>query len=383
MKVLIAGDFCPQERISELIDKGDYQQILNDIKPLLKDSDLSIVNLECPIVEREIDPIIKQGPNLKCSSKALEVLSEAGFNMVTLANNHILDYGEEGIKNTIAVLESNDILHVGAGDNLGKASDIFYYKNNGEKLAIINCCETEFSIATDSSAGANPLNPVSQWYKICEAKEKADYVIVIVHGGSEHCQLPSLRMQQTYRFFVDAGADLVVNHHQHCYSGYEVYNGKPIFYGLGNLCFDEAISNGELWNNGFILKLVIDKSNIRFTCYPYIQCANVPRVILADELQEAHFRRKISELNEVIKDKKRLESSLNLYYQNHNNSYKILLQPYTSRILLSLFYRGFLPDRLSKKKALGYLNFIVCDSHRERLISYLKSRIFSTYGTTE
>ena len=84
----------------------------------------------------------------------------------------------------------------------------------------------------------NPLLPIQQFYKIQEAKENADYVLVIVHGGIEHYQLPTSRMIETYRFFIDAGADAVVNHHQHCYSGYERYKSKPIIYGLGNLLFD-------------------------------------------------------------------------------------------------------------------------------------------------
>jgi poly-gamma-glutamate synthesis protein (capsule biosynthesis protein) len=121
---------------------------------------------------------------------------------------------------------------VGGGTNLQEASKILYKKIDEKVLALINCCENEFSIATEVTAGSNPLNPIQQYYAIQEAKSKADYVLVIVHGGHELWQLPSPRMQETYRFFIDAGADAVVNHHQHCYSGYEIYKKKPYILNL-------------------------------------------------------------------------------------------------------------------------------------------------------
>lgn len=162
---------------------------------------------------------------------AVDAVKYAGFDVCTLANNHILDYGTTCCLDTKRLLEEDGIKTVGIGENLSRAADILYLKKENETLAIINCCEHEFSIATEETAGANPLNPIQQYYKIQEARQSADYVLVIVHGGHEYYQLPSPRMKETYRFFIDAGADAVINHHQHCYSGYEEYKGKPIFMG--------------------------------------------------------------------------------------------------------------------------------------------------------
>ena len=120
-----------------------------------------------------------------------------------------------------------------------------YKRKDGETLAIINCCEHEFSIADDDSAGANPLNPIQQYYKIKEARLNADYVLVIVHGGHEMYQLPSLRMVDTYRFFIDAGADAVVNHHQHCFSGYETRRSlSSMVWAISALTWEEKIQYG-------------------------------------------------------------------------------------------------------------------------------------------
>ena len=270
MKILIAGDFCPQNRVSQQIDKENYELVLGQVREVTTKADYSIVNFECPVTKGGEKPIMKQGPNLQCSSKGIEAVKWAGFDCVTLANNHFRDYGDEGVKNTIDVCMEIGIDAVGGGENLMEASAILYKQIGDHTLAIINCCEHEFSIATETQGGANPLNPIQQYYSIKEAKEKADYVLVIVHGGHEHWQLPSPRMQETYRFFVDAGADAVVNHHQHCYSGFEVYNNKPIFYGLGNFCFDWPERNSEKWNHGYMVCLDLNKT-IGFKIIPYKQ----------------------------------------------------------------------------------------------------------------
>lgn len=113
---------------------------------------------------------------------------------------------------------------------------------------------------------------VKQYYDIKEVRSKADYVIVIIYGGVELFWLPTRRMIETYRFFIDAGADAILNHHQHCCSDYEVYNGKPIFYGLGNFCFDVPNSDYR-WTSGYMVEIEFKKSGIiDFAIIPYRQC---------------------------------------------------------------------------------------------------------------
>ena len=232
MKVIIAGDFCDNYRVSEVIKQEKYSFLFDEVAPVIKDSDFSIVNFEFPIDSNSHKPITKCGPTLKGQTNAIKAIKYAGFNVCTLANNHILDQGYACCLETKQKLEAFGIKTVGVGKDLCESGNILYLKKNSQTLAIINCCENEFSIATEKTPGANPLNSISQYYKIKEAKDKADYVLVIVHGGHEMCQLPSPRMKALYRFFIDAGADAVVNHHQHCYSGHETYKEKSIIYGF-------------------------------------------------------------------------------------------------------------------------------------------------------
>lgn len=225
VKILIAGDYAPRARVQQLIEQGKYSDVFSDVVPYTSSVDYAILNLEAPIVDKKgVQGIDKCGPHLSCTSKAIEAMKFAGFNMATLANNHFYDYGNSGVVDTLASCRENNIEVVGGGVNLEEASRTFYKDLKGVRFAFINCCEHEFSIATDKTGGSNPLNPIKQFYAIEEAKKNADRVIVIVHGGHEHYQLPSPRMKETYRFFVDAGADVVINHHQHCYSGYEAFS---------------------------------------------------------------------------------------------------------------------------------------------------------------
>ncbi len=368
MKVLVAGDFAPVHyRFQKLVAEGDCADILSRIPEITSRQDLSIVNFEATVADPEKDtPIAKCGPNIHTSANAVGMLKQAGFDLLTLANNHILDFGKTAQDRVIKLARENGLDTVGAGDNLADAAKIYYKKVGDKTLAVVNCCEHEFTIATDDSAGANPIDPVAQYYQIKEARSKADYVLVITHGGHEHFQLPNPKMQQTYRYFVDCGADAVVNHHQHCYSGYEVYRGKPIFYGLGNFCFDSRLRiTDPLWTEGFMAELTFGDS-IEFNLIPYTQCTaqDCAVRIMADRTD---FDRRIADLNAIIADPKRLKEEVEKYYATCSKSILEPFEPYTGRYFRAAFSRGWLPSLFSRKKALAITNYVNCQAHLEKL----------------
>lgn len=372
MKILIAGDFAPRARLAKQIKEKRFSEVFSeDLRKIVQSADFSFVNFESPIVENGYKPIPKCGPNLRCAKEAAEAVRYAGFTGVTMANNHILDYGAEGLHKSVECCKSQGLDIVGVGENLHDAEKILYLEKEGKRLAVINSCEHEFTIATETEAGANPLNPVRQFYAIQEAKKNADYVLVIVHGGHEHYQLPSPRMQETYRFFIDAGADAVVNHHQHCYSGYEYYNGKPIFYGLGNFCFDEEGNNADSWYEGYMVQLEFDSTNIQHTLYPYVQYKEKATVVTINDTTS--FEEKISKLNAIISDPIALRKTTETYYNSTVKVIKTLYQPYDNRILNKLYRMHLLPSVVSKKKWLFILNYINCEAHRDKQIFALKT----------
>lgn len=348
--------------MTSAIAKGDYS-FLNDLRSLSESADLTIINLECPFVDGSDSPIEKYGPNLGCLNKTVKALDYAGIGLVTLANNHILDYGESVLNNTVGVLKENGIYVVGVGSNESDASKPFIFKQGKETVGIINCCEHEFSVATESSAGANALDPIKQYYQIKELKREIDYVIVIVHGGHENFNLPSLRMQKNYRFFVDAGADAVINHHQHCYSGYELYKEKPIFYGLGNLCFEDEGNSPESWFDGYLVSINLE-NNITFEIHPYRQFKDDKMLKLS---QDSKILDKIEELNTVISDETLLKESLKAYYEKNSINIPMVFDLYTNKYLLKLRYHHLLPSFFNKKMKLRIQNNILCESHFDKL----------------
>lgn len=372
MKILIAGDYCQIYRVDTLVKEKRFGELFDHVRPIIESSDYSIVNFEFPIVldKDSAKPIPKCGPNLEGTIESVDAMKYVGFNCCTLANNHILDQGEQCCLDTKKVLKKAGVDTVGVGHNISEASNILYKEINGETVAIINCCEHEFTIATDTSAGASPLNPIHQYYAILEAKKTADYVLVIVHGGHEHFQLPSPRMQETYRFFIDAGADAVVNHHQHCYSGYEVYNGKPIFYGLGNFCFDDPNSRNGIWNEGYMVILSFDQQKIGYELIPYTQCNEMPSVELVKD--RTVFEKNIEKLNAIIHDTNELKKRVDEYYCSTATSMLLMHQPYENRILNKLYRMHLLPSLVSKKRLLMLLNYINCESHHDKHVFALK-----------
>ena len=172
MKVLVAGDFAPKARLAEQIEETKFPEIFSkEVCAIIRSADFSFVNLESPVTEEGYRPIPKCGPNLHCTPMAVDAIKYAGFTCATMANNHILDFGADGLRKTVCCCQSRGLNVVGAGDNLDGAGRVLYLEKDGKRLAVINCCEHEFSVATETSAGANPLNPIRQFYSIQEAKK--------------------------------------------------------------------------------------------------------------------------------------------------------------------------------------------------------------------
>ena len=371
MKVLIAGDYAPIGKVGKLFEQGHYEN-LAPVKDLTGQADYAIVNLESPVANNSDSPIDKFGPALKCNAAGVKALAWAGFDCAALANNHFRDYGEKGVKNTLNALNESRIDIVGGGRNLEEASKVLYKQVGEAKLAVINCCESEFSIATSCSGGSNQLNAITLYYDIKEAHKRADYVLVIVHGGHEGYQLPSPRMQQTYRFFVDAGADAVVNSHQHCYSGYEIYQGKPIFYGLGNFLFETIFaSSQEKWYEGYMVMIDFETGSEQFKIYPYRQrfAGKTIQMLPQDACSE-----KIESLNKIIADKSKLENAFEeLCGERSKSTLADAVAPYGGRYFLAAAKRNLLPLFISRKRLLRVGNIIRCESHRDLLLAAINS----------
>jgi poly-gamma-glutamate synthesis protein (capsule biosynthesis protein) len=300
MKLLIAGDFfiTPKHLGQDFFQK--------DLINIFKNSNLNIINLESPIIENnEMLKIDKTGPNLRTDEKIIKQINELNINVVTLANNHILDYGDKGLINTLQICWKNDVKTVGAGLNLKNASKPLIIELQGKKIGIINFCENEWSTATLNTAGANPLDIIDNLTQIQQTKDKADYVIVIIHGGHEYYNLPSPRMQKQYRFFAVNGADIIIGHHPHCISGYEIYNSVPIFYSLGNFVFT-LDSKYDDWYLGLLLSIEIKDDKISWDIVPVKQSRDDFSVTVLHGSEKTEVLNRIKVYSDIICEKQSL-----------------------------------------------------------------------------
>lgn len=371
--IIVAGDFCPRFRTAELFNKEEYEKVLQEVVPFVSNCDYSIVNFECAIADdTDAKPIKKCGPAISCSEKGLMALQYARFKCLTLANNHFGDYGDIGSNNTLTIIRRKGFDYVGGGENLSEAQKILYKKIGDFTFAIINICEHEFTIADKGHAGSAPLDVPVVVCTILEAKRNADKVIVIVHGGNEFFQLPTPRMKKTYRCFVECGADVVLNHHQHCFGGYEIYLGKPIFYGLGNFCFDSTTFKG-LWNEGYMVKLLFGDS-VNFELVPYSQCAEQAMINIYEGENKAKVLNKVKELNKIIADDNKLEEEYKKFYPSCFPGMRMSITPYTSHIPYSLCLRHLLPSFITEERKRLIYAYVNCESHRDIFLEYLKSK---------
>jgi poly-gamma-glutamate synthesis protein (capsule biosynthesis protein) len=235
--------------------------------------------------------------------------------------------------------------------------------------------ENEWTIASISDPGCNPIDYPRTLLQIQEAKMLgSDFVVVIIHGGHEHYSLPSPRIKAQFRFMIDAGADAVIGHHSHVISGYEVYRNKPIFYSLGNFCFDWPKFRNCNWNKGMALRLIFEKGKMPNFEYDFIhQNDDYVGVRIASDNLRAELEKEIIRLNAVIANDHELAFSFSNYTTSLHDLMMSRIQPYNNRILLALFNRGLFPDIVSdsKKKMLQVLTR--CESHREVLL-YLLSK---------
>lgn len=376
MKLLITGDFCPQDRIAALIDNNEKGVFGTGVMQCIATADYTITNFECAVADASVPGIPKCGPHLHCSDKVLHYLKECGFDCVTLANNHFRDYGEEGVRRALTALKENGIDYMGGGESIDEACKTLYKIINEISVAFINVCENEFSIAGESRGGSAPLDVIDVCHRIKEARELGtQYVIVIIHGGHEYWQYPSPRMKKWYRFFVESGADVVVNHHQHCYSGYEEFHGKTIFYGLGNFCFDHPKKRSCTWNEGFMVLLDIKENGIGYDLIPYRQCDESPSVEVMMGTLKQTFDQTINAISKIIADDRLLEEKWNEYVNKRSKTVVTPFTPYFTSYARAAAGRHWLPYMLPKRKVADMLNFIQCEAHRDLLSWALQTKL--------
>ena len=254
MKALLLGDICHKTKNRFYFENLDMDVLFNDTLPYFTGNDICFVNLECAISESD-NAIKKFGPNLKVCKQMADVMKKIGVTLCGLSNNHIFDFGIEGVTDTINALNEAGIPYTGFGKNYQDSRKNYIVDNSEEKIAFVAVCEHEYSYALEDRMGSRPFDEFETMADIRKAKAEADRVIVLYHGGKELCQYPSPRLIKACREMVNNGADVVLCQHTHCISCYENYNGSHILYGQGNFHFiTDSVNIPDIWNKSLMVR---------------------------------------------------------------------------------------------------------------------------------
>ena len=235
-EITIAGDWAPIRDFSDTILENP-EAVYGDLLPVLRDSHLRLVNLECSLVDGGT-AVHKSGAVFKGVSGHIDGLTTVPFEVATLGNNHVFDYGTDAFVRTRDLLRKNGIQNTGAGLSLAEAEKPLLLTVNGVNIGIIS-----FSEGEDLTAACRGKPGVFGWGVdrvvdlVKEIRSDAHVVIVICHGGVEYIPFPPPYLAEALQRIAEAGADLVIGHHPHVPQGVQIHKGVPICFSLGNFVF--------------------------------------------------------------------------------------------------------------------------------------------------
>ncbi|MDO4465100.1 MAG: CapA family protein [Bacillota bacterium] len=250
------------------IENGVSEEMLAQLQGV----DILVANNEFPFTDRGT-PTEGKAYTFRADTGTVDYLHDLGVDVAVLANNHIYDFGETGLLDTLDTLSGAGIPFVGAGENLKEASDPIYFIINDIKIAVVAATQIErldnpdTKGATETSAGVfRCWNPEKLYETVSMAKENSDFVIVYIHWGTENVTEPDWAQLEQAPKLAQAGADLIIGDHPHCLQGITYYEDIPVIYSLGNFWF-----NSKTVDTGMV-QITLDQDGLKeFRFVPAIQ----------------------------------------------------------------------------------------------------------------
>lgn len=249
--IAAVGDIMLGRHVATKIARaGDYMDPVKEVVSDLNSADIRFGNLECVLSDRESTGIKGKpsGFTLKGPKKMIEILTNAGLNIVSIANNHAYDFGHADFLDTMRNLQEVGIKYVGGGENLNKARELKIIEKNDVKVGFLAYSvlayssfgsKEEIPAANENKSGVAPYDKEMILQDIDKYKEECDILLISMHWGVEYTHEPTKADREFAKQMIDAGADGILGHHPHNLQGMEIYKGKPIIYSMSNFIFDQ------------------------------------------------------------------------------------------------------------------------------------------------
>lgn len=375
ISLIIGGDIVPSFNNIEPFRLGKTEDIIDEnCMKVLSDADFRVFNLETPLTDKRC-PIDKEGANFAVSTESVNGLKALKIDVLGVANNHCKDQGADGLLQTINVLNQNDIRPVGYGTGFKNCESTVFLTKDGITVAIIACAETEFTVWGDGEVGAAPYHDyyTNKW--IADAKQKADAVVVLYHGGKEYFTYAAPYQTERCRLMIDSGADLVLCQHSHCVSCSEEYNGGTILYGQGNFIFHQK-NNLPQTKEGLLVKISVDEKNKSIE-FIHTHLDQNDRACVTEDpsdfVRDFNSRNANFKKADLVAEKycEFAKQKADAYYARLQGSNRLLR--FVRRVLEKMGVKSY-----EKKDKLALLNLLQNESHRELFIRALKSDIEKT-----
>ena len=261
----LAGDVMIGRLVNEFLNQAPPKSIWGDLLAFLQHTDLNLINLEAALTH-SVQKVPKVF-NFKATPFKVEYLIEGSIHVVNLANNHLLDYSEEGLLETLDTLDHAHIQHIGAGRNFAEASRPVILTRKGIKIGILGCTDNEQSWkATEKRSGtfyleAGDLEVIGPL--IVQLRPQVDLLILTIHWGPNMRQRPSSQFKAFAHQLIEIGVDLIHGHSAHIFQGIEVYRGKLILYDTGDFVDDYAVDSILRNDQSFFFLIEVGKLGIR------------------------------------------------------------------------------------------------------------------------
>ncbi len=309
LTILVASDWAPI-RAFDVPMRTDPESVYGDLLPDLRAADLRIVNCECALT-KATKAVWKSGAVFKGHPAHVRALTAVPFDVACLGNNHVLDYGVAGLRETLHVLHANGVRSVGAGLTDVEAHRPLTVSARGTRIHIVNLSEGEDLTASHGGPGVFGWDLARAATTIARCRTQGGVVIVIAHCGLEYIPYPPPYVAAAFQALVDAGADCVIGHHPHVPQGVTMYRRRPIAYSLGNFAFYQLTD--LYWRRiGFCLELHVRRGRLScVTLLPYRIGESGLRSLAPREAAE--FERKMMALSAQIRTREQFDAAWEAY----------------------------------------------------------------------